>query len=37
MSDHIHIPQAEKFDAKKGAKLKSIFMGAAGIRKIYNL
>ncbi len=29
MSDHIHIPQAEKFDVKKGAKLKGIFIGAA--------
>lgn len=31
MSDHIHIPQAEKFDAKKGAKLRSVFIGAAGL------
>ncbi len=31
MSDHIHIPQAEKFDARKGAKLKSVFVGAAGL------
>ena len=31
MSDHHHIPQAEKFDAKKGAKLKGLFLGAAGV------
>jgi len=31
MSHHIHIPQAEKFDAAKGVQLKAAFMGAAVI------
>jgi len=31
MSHHISIPQAEKFDARKGAQLRTIFMGAAAI------
>lgn len=31
MSQHIPIPQAEKFDAKKGETLKTVFVGAAAI------
>ena len=31
MSHHIDIPKAEKFDAKKGAKLKYLFLSAAAV------
>ena len=31
MSQHIHVPNSEKFDATKGVVLKNAFMGAAAI------